>query len=197
MPDPVPSWMVSPEGGRMGRADDDEYVAFVQPRMPQLRRAAYLLCGDWWRGDDLVQRALTDAYVHWARVRRADSPDAYLRTILVHRFIDEQRAGWSRVKLVESPPEPGGDHGVEPAVSVDLRTALARLPVRQRAVLVLRFLCDMSVEQTAEAMNCSTGTVKSQTAHGLADLRAVLGGALDDVTGVAARSDRIRPGGRA
>ena len=158
----------------MGRADDDEYVAFVQPRMPQLRRAAYLLCGDWWRGDDLVQRALTDAYVHWGRVRGADSPDAYLRTILVHRFIDEQRSGWSRVKLVEATPEPGGDGGVEPAVSVDLRTALARLPVRQRAVLVLRFLCDMSVEQTAEAMNCSTGTVKSQTFAALASMRRLL-----------------------
>jgi RNA polymerase sigma-70 factor (sigma-E family) len=158
----------------MGRADDDDYVAFVQPRMPQLRRAAYLLCGDWWRGDDLVQRALTDAYVHWGRVRRADSPDAYLRTILVHRFIDEQRAGWSRVKLVEATPEPGGDGGVDPAVGVDLRTALARLPVRQRAVLVLRFLCDMSVEQTAEAMNCSTGTVKSQTFAALASMRRLL-----------------------
>src|SRR4029079_15692979 len=106
----------------------------VRARLPDSLRAASRRGGAWWRGDDLVQRALTDAYVHWARVRRADSPDAYLRTILVHRFIDEQRAGWSRVKLAESPPEPGGDHGVDPAVSIDLRTALARLPVRQRAV---------------------------------------------------------------
>jgi RNA polymerase sigma-70 factor (sigma-E family) len=157
----------------MGRIDD-EFVTYVRDRLPHLRRAAYLLAGDWTRGDDVLQRALTDAYTRWASVRRADNIDAYLRTVLVHRWIDEQRRGWaSRVRLVGAVPDrPEQSRDLD--AGVDLRTALSRLPPRQRAVLVLRFLCDMSVEETATTLRCSPGTVKSQTSAALATMRRLL-----------------------
>jgi RNA polymerase sigma-70 factor (sigma-E family) len=157
--------------------DDEEFTTFVRPRLPRLRRAAYLLCGDWVRGDDIVQRALTDAYVHWGRVRRADNPDAYLHTVLVHRFIDDRRGRWSGVALVETVPERAEPSGAQPAdvdQALDVRAALARLAPRQRAVLVLRFLCDMSVADTATALGCSIGTVKSQTSVALEAMRRQL-----------------------
>jgi RNA polymerase sigma-70 factor (sigma-E family) len=159
---------------QMGDAADAEYVEFVSSRLPKLRRAAYLLCGDWTRGDDIVSRTLTDVYVHWAKARRADNLDAYIRTVMVHRFIDEQRRGWSRVRLVDTLPDRPNHEPADAATGLDLKAALARMPPRQRAVLVLRFLCDMSVEQTAAALGCSTGTVKSQTSNALASMRSLL-----------------------
>ncbi len=158
----------------MADASEAEYVEYVSVRLPQLRRAAFLLCGDWVRGDDIVQRALTDLYVDWARARRADNLDAYVRGVLVHRFLDEQRRGWARVRLVDAVPDRPAVSVSDSAAGLDLRAALARLPARQRAVLVLRFLCDMSVEQTAEALKCAAGTVKSQTSDGLAAMRRLL-----------------------
>jgi RNA polymerase sigma-70 factor (sigma-E family) len=153
-------------------ADDDAtFVEYVNAHMVHLRRTAYLLCGDWARGDDIVQRALTDVYVRWPKVRQADNVDAYVRTVLVHRFIDDRRRAWARVRLLSSVPDrPAPDTG-DPATGLDLRSALAGLPPRQRAVLVLRFFCDMSVEQTAAALGCATGTVKSQTSLALAAMR--------------------------
>jgi RNA polymerase sigma-70 factor (sigma-E family) len=153
-------------------ADDDAtFVEYVNAHMVHLRRTAYLLCGDWARGDDIVQRALTDVYVRWSKVREAESIDAYVRTVLVHRFIDDRRRGWARVRLLPTVPDlPAPDAG-DLAAGLDLRSALAGLPPRQRAVLVLRYFCDMSVEQTAAAMNCATGTVKSQTSLALSAMR--------------------------
>ncbi|WP_432830120.1 SigE family RNA polymerase sigma factor [Dactylosporangium sp. CA-092794] len=160
----------------MADAGEQEFQEFVRSRLPALRRAAYLLCGDWTRGDDIVQRALTDAYVRWKRIRRVDNIDAYVRAILVHRFVDEQRRGWARVRLLDRLPDgPAEDAALQSVpAGLDLRDALAELPPRQRAVLVLRFYYDMSVEQTAEALRCAPGTVKSQTAAALRAMRRIL-----------------------
>ncbi|HEY7224409.1 MAG TPA: SigE family RNA polymerase sigma factor [Micromonosporaceae bacterium] len=160
----------------MSSHDDEDFAAFVRPRLARLRRAAYLLCGDWVRGDDIVQRALTDAFVHWGRVRGAANPDAYLHTVLVHRFIDDKRGRWSGVQLVDSIGPDLISRAYQPDLdeAMDVRAALARLSPRQRAVLVLRFLCDMSVEQTASALGCSSGTVKSQTSAALDAMRRQL-----------------------
>jgi len=153
-----------------------EYDSFVGGRLPGLRRSAYLLCGDWDRGDDLVQKVLTELYVKWARARRADNLDALVRTMLVRRFLDDRRTGWTRrVRLTDERVETPAPAEPEPADRLDVLAALSRLPARQRAVVVLRFLHDMSVDQTAEALRCAPGTVKSQTSRALASLRSLLG----------------------
>lgn len=111
----------------------------------------------------------------WRQARAADNLDAYVRTILVRVFLAEQRGGWfSRVRLTPMPPSPPIE-GTDRDTAMDMRRALAAVPPRQRATLVLRFHCDLSVEQTARTLGCSTGTVKSQTARGLANLRSILG----------------------
>ena len=154
-----------------------EYDSYATARMPALRRSAYLLYGNWDQGDDLVQKVLTELFVRWSRASRADNLDAFVHTMLVRRFLDERRTGWARfVRLIDpdtsaeraAAPEP------DPALRLDVRAALGRLPARQRAVVVLRFLQDMSVEQTASTLGCSAGTVKSQTSRALVTLGRLL-----------------------
>jgi len=154
---------------------DAEYTEYVQGRMQWLRRVAYLLCQDWQRADDLVQSAITSLYTQWGKARDAVSIDAYARTILVRCFISERRSAWSRrVTLVnEHLDAPGGS--VDHDAQLDVQAALAALPPRQRATLVLRFYCDLPVEETARELGCSVGTVKSQTSKGLEALRHALG----------------------
>jgi RNA polymerase sigma-70 factor (sigma-E family) len=154
---------------------DDEFTRFVTARLGPLRRVAYLLCQDWQRADDLVQTAITRLYLRWDRARTMEHPDAYARTILVREFLGEQRSGWGRRVLlgVALPDTAGPAHDSDAAL--DMRAALANLPPRQRATIVLRYYCDLNVDQTAQLLNCSPGTVKSQTAKALDLLRARLG----------------------
>jgi RNA polymerase sigma-70 factor (sigma-E family) len=155
------------------RADGD-YVEYVRLRLPWLRRVAFLLCQDAHRADDLVQVAITQLYVHWRRIREVDNLDGYAHTVLVRVYLSERRKWASRVTLLPDAP----DAGVEPADHAGrlaVHQALAGLAPRQRATLVLRFYCDLTVEQTADSLGCSPGTVKSQTAKGLATLRRALG----------------------
>jgi RNA polymerase sigma-70 factor (sigma-E family) len=142
--------------------------------MERLRRTAFLYCRDWHTADDLVSTTLVKLYQHWERAQRADSLDAYVYGILAHAWLDERRRPWRREQAVAELPERGipGPTGHD----ADLLALLARLPRGRRAVLVLRFYCDLSVEQTAEILGLSLGTVKSQTARGLEMLR---GPALD------------------
>lgn len=157
----------------MSRADD-EYTVRVQELLPRLRRTAYLLCGDWHRADDLVQATITRLYVKWRRARTAEHLDAYVRAMLVRQFLGEQRTGWrSRVSVTDRVPEAAAA-GADVDAGVDVRRALGAVPPRQRATLVLRFYCDLTVEQTAEILGCSAGNVKSQTARGLDALRRIL-----------------------
>jgi len=156
-----------------------EYCKYVAARLSSLRRLALVLCDDGQRADDLVQAALTKLYVHWSRVRAADHPDAYARTVLVHEFMSEQRSSWiRRVRLggVRDRPAAAADHDA----ALDVRAALAGLPARQRATLVLRFYCDLNVDQCAEVMGCSPGTVKSNTARALEAVRRELGSDRDN-----------------
>jgi RNA polymerase sigma-70 factor (sigma-E family) len=153
-----------------------EYVDYVTARIPALRRLAFLLAGDEHRADDLVQQTITTLYVKWRRASAADHLDAYVRTMLVRTYIDERRLAWARVRLFRDTPEPvptAGDGGVEDRHVV--RAALARLPRRQQAVLVLRFFYDLPVDEVAGMLGCSSGTVKSHTSRGLAALRRLLG----------------------
>ena len=166
----------------MSRSRDAEYCDYVAARLSSLRRLAAVLCDDWQRADDLVQVTLTKLYVHWGRARAADHPDAYARTVLVHEFIQERRSLWvKRVSLVgrvsDSPAAV-----VDQDVLLDLRAAVAALPARQRATLVLRFYCDLNVDRCAEILGCSPGTVKSQTARALETVRRTLGPGQDTDT---------------
>jgi RNA polymerase sigma-70 factor (sigma-E family) len=159
----------------MQAAAEQEYIEYVTARLPVLRRLAYLLCGDEHHGDDLVQQTITTLYMRWPRIHKVTRLDQYVRTMLVHAFIDERRLTWSRVRLVSAPP----DQPAPQAGSVEdrqmLRSAIAKLTRRQQAVLVLRFVHDLPVNEVAELMDCSVGTVKSQTSHALVALRRVLG----------------------
>jgi RNA polymerase sigma-70 factor (sigma-E family) len=157
-----------------------DYVAYVTGRMPVLRRVATQLAGDAHRGDDLVQQAITKLYSHWRRASRAENLDAYVYRILVRVFLDERRHSWARVRLADSPadrPAPSAVDDVENRLL--LTAALAQLPPRQRAAVVLRFLADRSVEEAAEILGVTPGTVKSQTADGLASLRRLLAASTD------------------
>jgi RNA polymerase sigma-70 factor (sigma-E family) len=153
---------------------DDEYTEFVAARLQALRRIARLLCADWHSADDLVQVTITRLYVRWHQVRVMDHPEAYARTILVREFLRQRQSGWARrVSLTgEVPDWLGADSDHDDAI--DVNAALAELPPRQRATLVLRFYCDQSVDEVAEVLGCSTGTVKSQTSKGLGSLRLAL-----------------------
>lgn len=154
-----------------------EYVDYVSGRLSRLHRTAYMLCGDAHRADDIVQATLTALYLNWKRAAAADNIDGFVHRILVRRYIDERRRPWSRVQLGALPEQKSSvaaaEHGIDERD--ELVTALRLLPKGQRAVVVLRYLNDMSVEATAEALGCSVGNVKSQSARGLATLREALG----------------------
>jgi DNA-directed RNA polymerase specialized sigma24 family protein len=115
---------------------------------------AYLLCQDWDRADDLVQAAVTRLYVHRGQARSADQIDGYVRGILVREFLGARRSEWARrVVLAGGIPDAAG-FVQDRDVALDLRGALAKLPPRQRATLVLRFYCDLSIDQIAGAWRC-------------------------------------------
>jgi RNA polymerase sigma-70 factor (sigma-E family) len=159
----------------MREGSEREYIEYVTARLPSLRRLAYSLCGDEYQADDLVQEAVTKLYLNWRKAAAATSLDAYLRVILVRVFLDSQRKGWWRVRLFGATPDVrrAVDEGTEDRAV--LREALAKVPPRQRAVLVLRYLHDLPVTEVAAMLGCTAGTVKSQTSHGLKALRRLLG----------------------
>lgn len=152
---------------------DRRFQEFVAGRSVGLRRLAYLLCSDWHLAEDLVQSALTRAYASWRRVERSDDVDAYVRKILVNQATD----GWrNRRRLGEwlgaaSDRPSASDAMADVDQRDELLGFLDRLPVKQRAVLVLRFFEDLSAEATADLLGISTGTVKSHTSRGLNRLR--------------------------
>jgi RNA polymerase sigma-70 factor (sigma-E family) len=164
--------------------DEQAFAEYFVARRDAVRRSAYLLCGDWHRADDLAQTAFVALHRRWRKIRDHGALDAYVRRTLVRAVIDESRRPWRRERFVDELPEvphPGGDIGNTVATRAALLDALRRVPPRQRAVLVLRFLEGLDVAATAEALKCSEGTVKSQTARGLTALREALGDTADDL----------------
>ncbi|HEY2672157.1 MAG TPA: SigE family RNA polymerase sigma factor [Rugosimonospora sp.] len=155
----------------MKRDEDNAFRDYVTVRLEQLRRTAYLYCRDWHLADDVVGVTVGKLYQHWRRAQQADNIDAYVHGILTHAWLDERRRPWRREQPIADLPE-RPDPGDEPN-STDVLAVLANLPQRRRACVVLRYYCDLSVEQTAEILGISPGTVKSQTARGLETLRAV------------------------
>ena len=159
----------------MSERPDEGFREYVHERLPALQRLAYLLSQDRHRADDLVQDALVKLYLKWDRARAATDSHAYARTTLVRTFLSERRTNWARrVVLVDRLPDTAASHDPDAASAVAVRAALAALPPRQRAVIALRYYSDLSVEETGQTLGCSPGTVKSQTAKGLAALRRAL-----------------------
>lgn len=156
-----------------------EYVEYVTAKLPGLLRIARMLCRDAHRADDVVQNMLAKLYTHWKRAAAAEDIDAYVRTMLVRSFLNEQRLAWAKVRLFgssEELPRPAAVHGLPDVETRELvHTALSRVAPRQRAVLVLRFLCDLPVAEVARMLGCAPGTVTSLTSHGLKRLRKLLG----------------------
>lgn len=159
----------------MRAEQESDFLEFVAARTDRLRRFGYLCCGDWHRAEDAVQVTLVKLYAAWTRACKT-SVDAYARRILVNTLIDEHRRGWFRRERVSGrlPDQPIADQGDASAQKLTVMAALSRLPKRQRAVVVLRYWEDLPIEQTAQIMRCSIGTVKSQAARGLQTLRGLL-----------------------
>jgi RNA polymerase sigma-70 factor (sigma-E family) len=160
-------------GGRaVDRASFDDFVA---TRSTRLLRTAYLLTHDRALAEDLVQTSLAKAWFAWGRIE--GQPDAYVRRVMVNTYSSWWRRRWNGEEATAELPERAAGAGHRPTedVRVDDRTdlwrALARLPKRQRAVVVLRFYEDLSEIETADILQCSVGTVKSQASRALAKLR--------------------------
>ncbi|MBB5867112.1 RNA polymerase sigma-70 factor (sigma-E family) [Allocatelliglobosispora scoriae] len=149
-----------------------DYSDYFTARAPRLRRLGYALCGDWHLAEDLVQHTFLQLYRHCKRVDTT-TIDAYTRRTLVNAFLSHKRDRRHETVLAD-PPDLLTADGTDLARRLDLRRALADLPPRQRALVVLRHLEDVSTADAAEILGIAEGTVKSQTAHGLAKLRTAL-----------------------
>jgi RNA polymerase sigma-70 factor (sigma-E family) len=159
------------EDGRLAR--DEEFAAFVAARYRALVRTGLLLTGDIGHAEDLTQAALIRTYLAWGRLREPENAEAYVRRTLVRLAERARRRRWTGEVAAERMPEPSATAvGTGPEdLALDVRAALAALPVGQRAVLVLRYLDDQSEAETARLLGIALGTVKSRAARGLASLR--------------------------
>lgn len=165
-----------------GRVDEEAYVALISARWAALHRTAFLLTGGQPDADELLQDTLTKAYAAWTKVSRADDAAAYLHRMLVNEFLSHRRrASWGRERLGLPTRDPAQDsHEPTTIDRIELGAALRQLPPRQRAVIVLRYYQDWTEAQTAAALGCAVGTVKSQAAAALKTLRARMTAAADD-----------------
>jgi RNA polymerase sigma-70 factor (sigma-E family) len=156
-----------------------DFDSFVTEHAGSLLQTAYLIVWDEREAEDLVQECLLKVARRWPRVRRMELPLAYSRRILINLATDSSRRRMRRrleldpgAQLAAAEPsiDPLGAHGER----AELLDALAQLPARQRAVLVLRYFNDLSERQTAETLGVSVGTVKTSASRGLTRLREVL-----------------------
>lgn len=157
--------VMSDSGQAATRASFEE---FAVARSSALLRTAFLLTQDGHLAEDLLQTALAKAWRSWSKID--GSPEAYVRRILVNTYSSWWRRKWNGETPTEELPET--EHrDADAGQAIELRSALARLPKRQRAVIVLRFYEDLTEAEAARLLNCSIGTVKSQTSKALAKLR--------------------------
>jgi RNA polymerase sigma-70 factor (sigma-E family) len=152
---------------------DGSYTEFVDANWTRFLRLARFLSGDDDRGEELLQDCLVKLYPRWRKASVQGDPAAYLRRMLVNGNVD----WWRRAKreyptdAVPEKPAPAQPSLDGRIVDEDLRRALRALPRGQRAVVVLRYCEDLTERETAEALGCTIGTVKSQNARAMAALR--------------------------
>ncbi|MBO3750523.1 SigE family RNA polymerase sigma factor [Streptosporangiaceae bacterium NEAU-GS5] len=168
-----PPWNPSVQqfGGvrRLRHVEDDDFARFVGERGDALLRYGYLLTGNPHDAADLVQESLVRVRASWSRVRRKHDPEAYVRTTMTRLRVNTWRLR-HRERLEPSPPEqPIFDSAYDDSVW----RALATLPARQRAVLILRYYEGLPDAEIAEIMGISRGTVRSQAARALDKLREI------------------------
>jgi RNA polymerase sigma-70 factor (sigma-E family) len=178
---PVRQAWAGPVGGALSavRSAEEEFVDFAEAASLRLRRTAFLLCGNWHTAEDLAQTTLAKMFVSWHKIKRRGAVHAYAyaKRTLVNTYLDDRRLKRSGEILTDRIPERAAEpQALETRLVVC--AALATLPPRARAVVVLRYWEDMSVEQVADVLGCSPGTVKSHTARALGRLHAVLGEAM-------------------
>jgi RNA polymerase sigma-70 factor (sigma-E family) len=162
-------------------AQEDQYLEFVAERAKALYRSAYVLAaGDAHLAEDLVQETLSRVYVHWKRVARADSPAAYAQTILVRTSLTLRRRRSTGERPTGNMPD-SATAGPDAALRLTLLDALGQLPPRDRAVLLLRYWEDRSIEETARMLKLSSSAVRSQGTRALNRVRALLGDSLSDL----------------
>lgn len=166
----------------MAPRDRAAFAEFVAARSPALHRAAYLMVGERQLAQDLLQEALTKTYVAWPRLRDPGRAEAYTRKAITTTAISwYRRKSWQGERPTGTLPDAiAAGHDDAVAQREWLWVALQDLPPRQRAAIVLRFYEDLTEAQTAAAMGCAVGTVKSQVSAGLAKLRARLGDRFGD-----------------
>ncbi|MEU3772090.1 SigE family RNA polymerase sigma factor [Streptomyces sp. NPDC032472] len=170
---------------RQGRRDG--FREFAEARSGHLYRSACLLAsGDTHLAEDLVQETLGRMYLLWGRICRIDNPAAYAQTVLVRAFLTHQRRRSAGERPVGQFPDPGAAAAGpgDPALRLTLLEALGRLAPKDRAVLVLRYWEDRSIEETADAMNTSSAAVRTRTSRALGRLREQLGGSITEFAGL-------------
>jgi RNA polymerase sigma-70 factor (sigma-E family) len=155
----------------VSRADEEEFYEFAAARMERWRRSAYMLCQNWHTADDLVSMTAAKVYRHWRKVRSMANRDAYAQRILTRIWLDERRRPWRREHTTAEMPERAWQPPDRMGQRSDLAAALRALSPNQRAVVMLRFYLDHSIEETAEILGMSVGTVKSHSSRGLDTLR--------------------------
>lgn len=154
-------------------AEQADFDAFVAARSRALRKAAWLLTGDWHSAEDLLQTALAKCYLAWSQIA-SGREEAYVRRVLVTTYATWWRRAWRGEQPTDAVLETADpyDEPERAELRLVLLQALGGLTRRQRATVVLRYYCDLSEAETADTLGCSVGTVKSQAARGLARLRA-------------------------
>ena len=151
----------------------EEFIEFAAVEMVRLRRTAYLLCGDWHAAEDLTQIALTRTLLAWRRISKRENAHAYAHRTLVNAYLGQRQKRRSGEVPISSVPDIAGLPG-NSELRMVLLDALATLPPQARAIVVLRYWEDQSIEQVAETLRCSTSSVKAQSARGLQKLRGLL-----------------------
>jgi RNA polymerase sigma-70 factor (sigma-E family) len=163
-------------------SDDEDFVDWVRARQGGLLRFGYLLTGEPYAAEDLVQTALAKAYLKWDAVQ-GTARTAYVRRIMIHEQVSAWRRPWRRREVTSSPlidraAESGAGQADAPsgqrAFDAELWSLVTSLPVKQRAAVVLRYYEQLSEAETADVLGCSVGTVKSNTHRALAALRTRL-----------------------
>jgi RNA polymerase sigma-70 factor (sigma-E family) len=154
--------------------DAPTFEEYARGAWPSLYRYAYLLAGNHADAEDLAQQTLLKAHGAWSRVARADSPTAYLRRMLTNTYLSQKRPKASRLEVLTDEPPELGAAPPGPEDRMVLWPHVRSLPPRQRAVVVLRYYEDLSEQQIADVLGCSTGNVKSTAHRALKALRAAL-----------------------